>query len=155
MTGERCRRRSRREVPWRRNASRATPPRRRQVKANAKHSSAGCAAPSLTLRSLRDDCVSSARQVASISIWWAMRPFGRNAHQMDMVSWGHRRAQQSRSAKPPAKRVALTASTAMAERTGLSLGSRRRLNVASIRNCRVSDIDRLFKTELRSPITLA
>jgi hypothetical protein len=29
------------------------------------------------------------------------------------------------------------------------------LNVASIRNCRVSDIDRLFKTELRSPITLA
>jgi hypothetical protein len=27
--------------------SRVTPPRRRQVKANAKHSSAGCAAPSL------------------------------------------------------------------------------------------------------------
>jgi hypothetical protein len=38
------------------------------------------------------------------------------AHQKDMESQSHRRAEPSRPAKPPAKRVAFTASTAMAAR---------------------------------------
>ena len=64
-------------------ASRATPPRRRQVKADAEHSSAGCAAPTLRFgacrrcfASRRGDCVSAAWQLASISFWRPSRPNG-------------------------------------------------------------------------------
>jgi hypothetical protein len=76
--------------------------------------SSGCAAPSLRYGPFG---MTAPRRRGK----WHPCPFGARrglraaiAHQKDMVSQSHRRAQPSRPAKPPAKRVALTASTAMA-----------------------------------------